>query len=776
MKPLSAAQRVALALVWLALLVGIGVWQSKHLQLSGDLRKFMPSAQTPAQKFLMDELGEGPGARLLLMSIEGAPQEALVEQSRQMQATLAANPDFAVVANGGMSGLDAIPERLRSYRYLLNGRPNALDADGLRVAFQDRLADLGSPAAALIEPLLGSDPTLETLALAEQWQPANAPQTIDGVWFDSAGKKALVLAQTRAAGFDPTSQERAVAAVRAAFESSNVASGTRTQLTLTGPGAFAVEIGGRTAKEASLIGTVDGIALVILLILAYRSWRAPLFGALPLATAGVAGLAAVAMLFEGVHGITVAFGFTLIGVVQDYPIHLLSHQRRGITPWENARTIWPTLATGVASTCIAYFTFLASGVEGLKQLAVFTVVGLVSAALTTRFLLPALIDPDPRDPADSRLLSRLWTQVERLPRAPAALLALIAVVALGVVMISPANVWQNDLSKLTPVPATALKQDDFLRKALGAPDVRYVIALKGKTTDAALAGSEALKPALDALVGKGALQSYDMAARYLPSAATQRARQAALPVTATLSQSLQSALSGTEFRPDAFGDFFRDVETARTAPPLQWQDLKGTPLEATLGNLLLPGTGHTTALITLSGIRDPAEVQSALDGTGVQWMDLKAASESLVVEYRQRVLWSLLIAAVLLVATVWFALRRRERVVRVLLPMSLSLLLILAVLRGLGIELNLFHLVAFILAAGLGLDYALFFEHAGDDRPDQLRTFHALIVCSLTTLLVFFLLSLSSIPVLRAIGLTVTLGVVFNFIFALWIARTPART
>lgn len=776
MKPLSAAQRVALALVWLALLVVIGVWQSKHLQLSGDLRKFMPSAQTPAQKFLMDELGEGPGARLLLMSIEGASQEALVEQSRQMQATLAANPDFAVVANGGMSGLDAIPERLRSYRYLLNARPNALDADGLRVAFQDRLADLGSPAAALIEPLLGSDPTLETLALAEQWQPANAPQTIDGVWFDSAGKKALLLAQTRAAGFDPTSQERAVAAVRAAFESSNVASGTRTQLTLTGPGAFAVEIGGRTAKEASLIGTVDGIALFILLMLAYRSWRAPLFGALPLATAGVAGLAAVAMLFEGVHGITVAFGFTLIGVVQDYPIHLLSHQRRGITPWENARTIWPTLATGVASTCIAYFTFLASGVEGLKQLAVFTVVGLVSAALTTRFLLPALIDPDPRDPADSRLLSRLWTQVERLPRAPAALLALIAVVALGVVMMSPANVWQNDLSKLTPVPAAALKQDDFLRKALGAPDVRYVIALKAKDTDAALAGSEALKPALDALVGRGALQSYDMAARYLPSAATQRARQADLPLTATLQQSLQSALSGTEFRPDVFGDFFRDVETARTAPPLQWEDLKGTPLEATLGNLLLPGTGHTTALITLSGIRDPAEVQSALAGTGVQWMDLKAASESLVVEYRQRVLWSLLIAAVLLVATVWFALRRRERVVRVLLPMSLSLLLMLAVLRGLGIELNLFHLVAFILAAGLGLDYALFFEHAGDDRPDQLRTFHALIVCSLTTLLVFFLLSLSSIPVLRAIGLTVTLGVVFNFIFALWIARTPAST
>ena len=88
-------------------------------------------------------------------------------------------------------------------------------------------------------------------------------------------------------------------------------------------------------------------------------------------------------------------------------------------------------------------------------------------------------------------------------------------------------------------------------------------------------------------------------------------------------------------------------------------------------------------------------------------------------------------------------------------------------------ELNLFHLVALILAAGLGLDYALFFDHAGDDRDDQLRTLHALIVCSLMTLLVFTLLGLSSIPVLRAIGSTVAIGVLGNFVLALLVSRQP---
>ena len=95
-------------------------------------------------------------------------------------------------------------------------------------------------------------------------------------------------------------------------------------------------------------------------------------------------------------------------------------------------------------------------------------------------------------------------------------------------------------------------------------------------------------------------------------------------------------------------------------------------------------------------------------------------------------------------------------------------------LRATGVELNLFHLVSLVLGAGLGLDYALFFDHAGDDRKDQLRTFHAILVCSATTLLVFALLALSSIPVLRAIGSTVALAVVGNIVLALLVARAPA--
>ena len=767
---LSSATRWVLALTWLVLVAASALFIAPRLQMSGDLRRFMPDPQTPAQVLLIDELGEGPGARLLLVALSGAEPATLAAQSMALRERLQANPHLALVANGGDADFAAIPDRLRAYRYLLVDPP-ALGADALRAALDERLQDLGSPAAAQVEALLPSDPTLQTLAVAEAWRPAATPQLVEGAWFDRAGRRALLAIQTRAAGFDPTGQALAVASIEAAF--AEVSKGTSSRMVMTGPGAFAVEIGGRTQRESSRIGTADGVVFALILLLAYRSWRAPLLGALPLVTGGVVGLGAVALLFDGVHGITVAFGFTLIGVAQDYPIHLFSHQRAGLSPWANARALWPTLGTGVASTCIAYLTFLLSGVDGLQQLAVFTVAGLGTAALSTRFVLPALVDPDARDTATVGWVRALWSRLARVPRMPVAAFVGASMVALAIAGLAPGGLWQNDLSKLTPVPADALARDAVLRAELGAPDVRYLIALDAPDAERALQASERLLPALESLRATGALARVDAAVQVLPSAAVQRARQARLPDAATLRRSLDAAASDSAFNAAVFAPFLADVEAARTRPPLTPRDLAGTPLASRIEAQLIERDGSATALMALSGLTDPAGVARVAQAHGAQLLDLKQASESLVAAYRERVLWALALAAVLLAGTVWIALRDVRRVLRVLAPMALTTLLVLAVLRGLGVELNLFHLVALILAAGLGLDYALFFDHAGAAPDEQRRALHAIVVCSLTTLLVFSLLATSSIPVLRAIGATVALGVVFNFVLALWIVRGP---
>jgi predicted exporter len=179
----------------------------------------------------------------------------------------------------------------------------------------------------------------------------------------------------------------------------------------------------------------------------------------------------------------------------------------------------------------------------------------------------------------------------------------------------------------------------------------------------------------------------------------------------------------------------------------------------------------------LTGLRDPAALGSLdADFPDVTLLDLKQATESLVAHQRTRILYCLAASAVLLVLVVAFALRDATRVRRVLAPMALTTLVVLAGLHAAGVSLTLFHLIALVLAAGLGLDYALFFEHAADEPAEQRRTLHAVLVCSTSTLMVFALLALSSLPVLRDIGLTVSAGVISNFLLALLLTRPQGRT
>lgn len=765
--------RGAALLLWLLVLAGCGWLVQQRLEVGGDLRLFMPSPGTPAERLLLQQFGEGPGARVLLVALSGAGAEELAAVSRALRARLVGDPRFRQVANGDAEAAP-VPEWLLPWRYLLSPGLDRqpLDTAVLRAALQQRLQDLGSAAAALVEPWIARDPTLEVLELLQRWQPIAQPQHRHGVWFDRAGRNALLLVETRAAGFDAEAQADAMAALDRALRAAATEQGlAEPQWLVTGPGAFSVLMRERTRSEAARLGGCASVAMLLLLALAYRSWRVPLLAALPLGTAALAGLAAVALLFGSVHGITLAFGFTLIGVAQDYPVHLFSHHHPARSAADSVRGLWRTLATGVASTCIAYLSFIASGVDGLLQLAVFTITGLVAAALATRHALPPLLGPARHDPGDSALFSRAGAALARWPR-PRGLALLLGVLALAVLALAPTPWWQDSLAALAPVPAPLLERDCVLRAELGAADVRHVLAIEAPSQEALLQASERLEPRLQALQDRGAIAGYDLPSRYLPSAATQRARQARLPGRAALETALQEALAGLPFRPGAFAPFLADVEAARQLAPLQPSDLAGTALEPALAALLPPGAGQPVALATLSGVRDPGAVQ-ALAGDGVRLLDLRAAAESLAAAYRGRVLLALAGALLLLAVAVTWSLRRPARVARVLAPMLLSTLLVVAILHGSGVSLTLFHLVSLVLAAGLGLDYALFVDHAGHDPAGQRRTLHALAVCSASTLLVFALLALSEIPVLRAIGTTVALGVACNLVLALALARPP---
>jgi predicted exporter len=768
--PLRGSARIT-ALLWLALLAGVGLVIHHSLRISGDLRLFMPAPHDAVGRLLLEEVSQGPAAKLLLVSIQGAAPEMLAGTSQKLAAALRADPAFGFVSNGEQR-LDMVPDALLPYRYLLSSTldTNHLDTDYLREQLQEREQDLASPAATLLTPLLPRDPTLELIKVLEAWEPAHQAQQRFDVWFDPAGKAALLIVQTRGAGFDPAQQQVAIDTLRRHFN--EVRGSPAVQLTITGTGAFAVTMQARSEADARVAAVLDSVGMVLLMLSAYRSPRRVFLGALPLATAGVCGLGAVAALFHSVHGITIAFGFTLTGVALDYPIYLFSNEQPGVRPLEVARTVWPTLATAVAAVCIAYLAFLVSGVLGLAQLATFNIVGLTAAGLCTRYLLPRLLPLGVRDYGQGKLAAGLAHLSARLPPLPW-LAPAIGVLGLIAVLTLPGPWWDNDLGHLTPVPEAMVREYTAMQEALGAPDVRYLLALQAATPDALLAREEGLSRQLDALTGRHVIGGYDLASRYLPSSAVQLRRQAALPDAATLRDSLDRSLAGMPFKPGLFAPFLADVASARTLPALNVHTIAGTPLALTVGALLQQRDGGWTGLVTFTDVQQPQQLAALAAGSNgtIALLDLKQAAEDLVNHQRQRILASMAAAAVLLILVVAATCRSLKRMVRVVTPMGLSTLMTLALLHAAGISLNLFHLIALVLAAGLGLDYGLFLERSSVDPAAHRRALHAVTICATAACVVFAVLGSSTLPVLRSIGITVVLGVASNFLLSQLLIR-----
>jgi len=66
---------------WCCLLALGIVWVQSHLKVSADLRLFMPSPRTEEQRLLIQNIGESPASRLLLLAIDARKQRFPQEKS-----------------------------------------------------------------------------------------------------------------------------------------------------------------------------------------------------------------------------------------------------------------------------------------------------------------------------------------------------------------------------------------------------------------------------------------------------------------------------------------------------------------------------------------------------------------------------------------------------------------------------------------------------------------------------------------------------------------------
>jgi predicted exporter len=171
---------------------------------------------------------------------------------------------------------------------------------------------------------------------------------------------------------------------------------------------------------------------------------------------------------------------------------------------------------------------------------------------------------------------------------------------------------------------------------------------------------------------------------------------------------------------------------------------------------------HCASIVSLMGISDLSKISALQNLPGVVWVDQAEQLSSLFARYRVRVS-VLLIAAYLLVLTGLGFKFGWINSLRITSVPVISAVVSLAMMGWFDQLFSLFNLFALLLVLGIGVDDAIFFFMAeqanGKNDEKRASTSLAVILSSLTTLLAFGLLAVSSTEIVHAFGFTVAVGI-----------------
>ena len=770
--------RIAIA-VWLVFVLTCGVIISRS-QFTTDLSAFLPRSPTPAQQLLLEQIRDGLASRLILVGIEGADAPVRAQLSKQLAQHLRQDGAFVSVNNGEPVSVGQDRAYLFNHRYLLSPAvtPAHFSVGGLHAALSDSIDLLASPAGLLVKSMLPRDPTGEMVQLLNQLNAGTQPALIDGVWASRDGARALLLIQTRASGADADAQQRDMMKIQAAFDHAATPYATA-RLVMTGPGVFSVRSRDTIKTQVSRLSVISVVLIATLLLLVYRSFTALVLGFLPVISGALAGIAAVSLGFGAVHGITLGFGTALIGEAVDYSIYLFVQSEQNQRDQQNwIRRFWPTIRLGVLTSVVGFSSLLFSDFPGLAQLGLYSIAGLVTAAAVTRYVLPHLLPDGFRIhdvSAIGQCLSR-WVQRAALLRWP---VVVVLMLALAILFQHRNTVWNDKISALSPVSQADLTLDARLRADMGAPDVRYLVVVSGATQEDVLRASEQVSGVLQTLVDQGELAGFESASRYLPSLASQRARQASLPTTGVLQANLAQAVQGLPVKSTLFAPFLADVATAREQPLLRAADLDKTSMSMAVDTLLIRQGQHWSALLPLTALPgveiNPKHIRSALHTLAlpdVLFVDMKAESDRLYSGYLHEAILLSLGGLAGIIGLLLVVFRSPVRTGRIIGPLAAAVITVTAGLALFGQRLTILHLIGLLLVVAVGSNYALFFERTENDAQIAPRTLASMLFANLTTVAGFGLLAFSNVSILQAMGVTVAPGVILALIYSAIFART----
>jgi predicted exporter len=535
----------------------------------------------------------------------------------------------------------------------------------------------------------------------------------------------------------------------------------RAEVLAAGVILYAAAAGEQARLEVSTIGFGSILGIIVLMWATFHSLKPIALIMLSIAIGCLGALSVCWLLFERVHLLTLVFGASLIGGAQDYGTYYLCNRiapdARTFDSSQLLRRLLPALVLTLVTTVIGYMGLALTPFPGLRQMAVFSALGLIFAWLTVVFWFPLLVRTGT---LESTRVAQWWAiSLERWPSLRfdrSSLWAAGLFFAFAVFGVTRLDI-QDDIRLLQNPPKKLVDDQTQLSKLLDMPTPVQFYIVRGSTPEVVLQREELLKQRLDPLVETHILSGYHALSNWVPSVRAQAARRNLIDRTLLNNNGPLEALAAQ------IGENGKWVAATRahllaSALPLTPDDVLQTPASEPWRHLWLGQVDNLWAsVVALRGLTRTGlpKLQHADIGLeGVQWVDKVGEISDVLGRYRKTMGWVVLFSY-LVVYGLLFP-RYRSATWRVLAPTALASIATLALLGMAGQPLQLFHVLALMLLLGVGVDYGIFL-HEHLSRRDPVAWL-AVGLSASSTLLSFGLLSLSKTPALQAFGLTMLIG------------------
>jgi predicted RND superfamily exporter protein len=706
-----------------------------RISFNGNVLNLLPHSSEPLQAFrrYLEDFGTADRLYILFEVPDGERVEEADDLIEAYLGRLQALPEIGRL-DAGMFDAGKDWTYLQEREFVLIGPAKTESAlalfepAGMRAALE-RSRDLLSTPSPAVRDLIQTDPlgllTLFRRHFASDATFRSLDMTSQG-YVSADGRSRLVIATPTGAPYDSAFNHRlfaALAGVETAVRSPGPVGGPDAardlRIEYAGGHRIALETEAIIRRESLFNGVTSLLAILIFLLVVFRSAWLFFVGAIPMT---VATLGSVALNGLGRHELSAAatgtsallFGLGIDGLVLLYTRYLEELESGCSSSDAVGRLAGPgtSMLLGCFTTAATFLGLTWIDLPGLQELGRLVGIGMLLGGPLTLILVAAML---PRTTRKPRALTADWlTRFVRMFQWRILLGA--AILTIGAVPWLSRLHLDLRLQRLQPdTPAVRLQQDigrrfgvdrDLTIVVAEGPEIEPLLALDRRFVD------ELAKTAPQ-LAGSGP-------SRLLPPADEQMRTSDLLRASATKVPAFQTHLRAAAFdvgfQPGAFDQFAaRLPQLLNPDQRLTYEGYVQHGLTDLVSHFVArTGAGFmTVAYVEIGGADDLSKIRAAAAAAGPQLKvtGLPVVNAELAGRFRPQFAIGLLVGSAAVFLLMFATFKRLGLTLLALSPTVLGLIWSGAILAASGVELDLFSIFAILTLIGIGVDYGIHLVH-----------------------------------------------------------------